>query len=269
MNFFKGTRRALLVMASVSFAASALAVEAPKQSSGAPAATGKPEDIRVQLAKRLPGAKPEDVRATPVNGMYEITLGGSTAYISADGKYLITGDLYEISSKTNLTEERRVEVRQHALATVKDADTIIFAPAAPAKYTLTVFTDTDCGYCRKLHSEIAELNKLGIRVRYAAYPRSGPGSDSWLTMESVWCAKDRRQALTRAKLGEGIAASKCGTTPVANQYRLGTEMGVNGTPAIFTEGGDLIGGYMPPQKLLDYLDELKSHQAVASTKAGG
>jgi thiol:disulfide interchange protein DsbC len=239
------------------FLASALAADTSKP-------VIKADDIRVQLAKKLPGAKPEDVRPTPVAGVYEITLGSSTAYISADGKYLISGDLYEIDTKTNLTENRRTEGRVRTLATIKDADTIAFGPAV-AKHSITVFIDVDCGYCRKLHSEIAELNKLGVRVRYAAYPRSGPGSESWTKMEAVWCAKDRREALTRSQLGEDVGPAKCGATPVANQYRLGEEMGVNGTPAIFTTDGNYIGGYLPPDKLLAYLDELKG-DAVATTR---
>jgi thiol:disulfide interchange protein DsbC len=217
------------------------------------------------LAKKLPGAKPEDVRTTPIAGMYEITVGGSTAYISADGKYLISGDLYDIDSKNNLTEDRRTEKRVKLLAQVKDADVITFGPTA-AKHSITVFIDVDCGYCRKLHSEIAELNKLGVRVRYAAYPRSGPGTESWAKMESVWCAKDRRTALTRSQLDENIGPATCGATPIANQFRLGEEMGVNGTPAIFTEAGNYIGGYLPPTKLVAQLDELKN-ETVASTKA--
>jgi thiol:disulfide interchange protein DsbC len=247
--------RLLAVVGFLSAANCTLAAEPAK-----PAAKG--EDIRVQLAKKLPGAKPEDVRTTPIAGMYEITLGSSTAYISADGKYLISGDLYDIASKTNLTEDRRAESRIRSLATVKDADLIAFGPMA-AKHNITVFIDVDCGYCRKLHSEIAELNKLGVRVRYAAYPRSGPGTESWTKMEAVWCAKDRRDALTRSQLGEDVGSPKCGATPVASQYRLGDEMGVNGTPAIYTEAGQYIGGYMPPQQLLAQLDELKAEVATA------
>jgi thiol:disulfide interchange protein DsbC len=224
----------------------------------------KAGDIRAQLAKKLPGAKAEDVRPTPIAGMYEISLGTSTAYISADGKYLISGDLYEIDSKRNLTDQRRAEVRVRSLAELKDSDTIIFGPAA-AKHTVTVFTDPDCGYCRRLHSEIAELNRLGVRVRYAAYPRSGPGTGTWNKMEAVWCAKDRRDALTRAKLGEDVGTAKCGATPIASQYKLGEEIGVNGTPAIFTEAGDYIGGYLPPQRLVEYLNELRG--AVAKSGA--
>jgi thiol:disulfide interchange protein DsbC len=230
----------------------------------------KSDDIRVMLASKLPGAKPEDVHPTPVAGLYEISLGGSTGYITADGKYMLAGDLYEIDSKTNLTEQSHVAVRVKELSQIQDADTIVFAPTGAVKHTITVFTDVDCAYCRKLHSEVAELNKLGIRVRYAAYPRSGPGSDSWIKMESVWCAKDRREALTHAKLGEEPRPAKC-STPVATQYATGERMGVNGTPAIMTSDGNYISGYLAPVELAAKLDELH-HEAVANaatkTKAG-
>ena len=176
-SLYRNIVAALAVFAATGTLAAEPAKPAAKPAA-APAATTatKGEDLRVQLAKKLPGAKPEDVRPTPIAGIYEISMGSSTAYITADGKYLISGDLYEIASKTNLTEERRSEGRVKGLATLKDADLIVFASATPVKHTITVFTDTDCGYCRKLHSEIAELNKLGIRVRYAAYPRGGPGT---------------------------------------------------------------------------------------------
>jgi thiol:disulfide interchange protein DsbC len=256
--------RTLFVALSTLIASLALAVE-PEQSEK-PAA--KSDDIRVQLAKKLPGAKPEDVRASPIPGIYEVTLGTSTAYMSADGKYLINGDLYEIASKTNLSDARRAQTRMQAMAALKEKDTIVFGPAASPKHTITVFIDVDCGYCRKLHSEITELNKLGIRVRYTAYPRSGPGSSSWAKMETVWCSKDRRVALTKAQLDEDIGDAKCGATPVAGQYKLGEDLGVNGTPAIFTEAGDYIGGYLPPKKLVAYLDDLKAQSAATAKKSG-
>jgi len=228
------------------------------------AAAGKPSaETSARIAKKIPGAKPEDVRASPIAGMYEVTMAGTVAYVSADGKYLIHGDLYDIDARTNLTEDRRTTARLKAVSGLKDDQTIIFAPATAAKHTITVFTDVDCGYCRKLHSEIDELNKLGIRVRYAAFPRSGPGSPSWGKMEAVWCAKDRKDAITRAKQGEDISSAKCGAgaTSVAREYQLGEDIGVRGTPAILAENGELIGGYMPAKKLADYLDNLKTPAA--------
>jgi thiol:disulfide interchange protein DsbC len=249
-----------------SWSVAAIALSAFSASHAAePKAADKSADVRAELAKKIPGAKAEDVFPSPVPGLYEISMGGATGYITADGKYLVMGDLYEVASRNNLTEARRATLRVKEIAAIKDADTIVFGPPGPVKHTITIFTDVDCGYCRKLHSEMAEYNKLGIRVRYAAYPRSGPGTESWTKMESVWCAKDRRDAMTRAKQGETPAVAKCGGDLIGSQFKLGERLGVNGTPAILTSDGDYIGGYLPPAKLAVHLEELKV--ASAANKA--
>jgi thiol:disulfide interchange protein DsbC len=214
-------------------------------------------DPRAAIAKKFPGAKVEDVRPSPVPGVYEVPLGADTAYVSADGRYLFAGDLFEIDSRVNLTEANRSAGRTRLLAKIDERDAIVFGSAS-AKHTITVFTDVDCGYCRKLHSEIDQLNKLGVRVRYLAYPRSGPGSDDWRKMEQVWCSDDRKAAITKAKLDQEVKASNCGATPVAKQFQLGEDLGVRGTPAIFTTGGDYIGGYLPPAELKQQLDQLSA-----------
>jgi thiol:disulfide interchange protein DsbC len=137
---------------------------------------------------------------------------------------------------------------------------VIFSPEKP-RYTITVFTDVDCAYCRKLHSEIAELNKLGIGVRYVFYPRTGPGTESWHKAEAVWCSANRNQALTQAKAGATMDLTKlCADTPVAREYELGQAIGVRGTPAIVTEAGDLIEGYLPAPQLLQQLKTLQVAQ---------
>jgi thiol:disulfide interchange protein DsbC len=122
------------------------------------------------------------------------------------------------------------------------------------KHTITVFTDVECIYCRKLHSEIEELNRLGVRVRYLAYPRTGPGTEDWRKMETVWCAKDRKTAITQAKLGKPVSAPSC-AAPVKKQYELGEQLGVRGTPAILTMSGEYIGGYLPPAQILQQLEK--------------
>lgn len=221
-----------------------------------------PVDPRAAIAAKFPGSKPEQVKPSPVKGIFQVDMGGDTAYVSADGKFLFSGDLYDIDSRTNLTEVARTGTRSKALAKLDERDMIIFAPAA-AKYTITVFTDVECGYCRKLHSEIEQLTKLGVRVRYMAYPRAGPGTDDWKKMEQVWCAKDRKDAITKAKQGEAVKAPNCGATPVGKQYELGEQLGVRGTPAIFTPGGDYIGGYLPPQELVKQLEQLEKVAAKA------
>lgn len=210
-------------------------------------------ELRAQLASKIPGAKPESVRESPIPGLYEVSVDTSVGYISADGRYVISGDLFEIASRTNLTDVRKADTRRKMLASLKEDQMIIFAPTT-VKHTITVFTDVDCAYCRKLHSEIGELNKLGVKVRYLAYPRTGPNTVSWAKMEQVFCSKDRKDALTHAKLGEDVKAPNCGTTPVASEFALGEQIGVNGTPAIITETGEYIGGYLPAAKLVQYLD---------------
>ncbi len=236
-------------------AATLLTATAGAQQSGkGPAAPTA--DQRAAIAQKFPGIKPEDVRAAQIPGMFEVALGSDTVYVSGDGKYLITGDLYEVATKTNLTEAGRADVRRKTLAKLDERDMIVFAPTK-IKHTITVFTDVDCGYCRKLHGEIAEINKLGVKVRYMAYPRSGPDTEDWSKMEAVWCAKDRKAAITQAKRGDATTKpAQCGATPVAKQYQLGEEMGVRGTPAIFTDTGEYIGGYLPPEQLAQQLDVL-------------
>jgi thiol:disulfide interchange protein DsbC len=210
-------------------------------------------DPRIEIAKRL-GAKPEDIRPSQIPGIYEFAQGMDIGYVTSDGKYFFGGDLYDVESRRNLTDERRGESRRKLIASVPESEMIIFSPAA-TKYTVTVFTDIDCGYCRKLHSQIREYNNLGVRVRYMFYPRNGPGTESWKTAEAVWCAKNRNDALTRAKKGEQIEAAHCGATPVARQFKLGEDLGIRGTPGIFTNDGAYFAGYLPPAKLVQALKE--------------
>jgi thiol:disulfide interchange protein DsbC len=228
----------------------------------APAPAARPDaktDPRSAIAKRL-DVPVDAVRPSVVAGLYEVAHGGEVLYLTGDGRYAITGDLYETDKGKNLTELRRTETRLVALKTVSDEEAIIFSPKTP-RYTITVFTDVDCQYCRKLHSEIAEYNRLGVRVRYVFYPRSGPGTDSWRKAEVVWCSANRQDALTRAKQGGEVAGKVCKETPVARTYALGQELGIRGTPGIFTDRGEYLPGYYPPAQLLEKLKELESDTA--------
>jgi thiol:disulfide interchange protein DsbC len=229
---------------------------APNAAAAAPAGgdAHSATDPRVTLAKLLPGAKPEDIRPSPIPGVYEWANGAEIAYVSSDGKFAIDGDLYDLAKKDDLTEARRRDVRAKLLSEIPESDMLVFSPPArDVKYTVTVFTDVDCGYCRKLHSQIADYNRLGIRVRYLFFPRTGPGTESWAKAEQVWCSADRNDALTRAKRGENITAKPCGPNPVARDYELGQGFGVRGTPAIILANGDMVAGYLPPLALVKEL----------------
>ncbi len=237
------------------FALAAAPSQAQEKGARAAGKTGPvPADVRAKVVSKLPGAKPEDVAHTPVPGLYEVTMGGLIAYVSADGKYLLSGNLYDLATQANLTASRRSTARSKALAAAPEDQMIIFGPAKP-RMTVTVFTDIDCSFCRKFHSQIAEFNKAGVRVRYMAYPRTGPGTESWRKAEAVWCSGDRRDSLTRAKRGEDVKAKDCGDAAIKAQWEMGDDLGVEGTPAVFTESGDYIGGYLTVPQLVQSVQE--------------
>ena len=218
-------------------------------------------DPRIAIAKRL-GTNVEEIHPSAIPGLYEVTHGTEVLYITGDRHYLISGDLYDIDRKVNLTDQRRAVARAVLLGKLSDDQAIIFGPPNP-QYTITVFTDVDCQYCRKLHSQITEYNKLGIRVRYVFFPRSGPNTSSWHKAEAVWCSANRQDALTRAKLGQDIPVKQQCQTPVAKTYELGQELGMHGTPGIFTSRGDYIAGYMSPTEMLDKLKGMGEGGATA------
>jgi len=212
-----------------------------------------PDDaLRARLAKVFPDNKIGDVRKTPMPGVYEVSIGGEIGYVTEDGKYLLHGDLIDLASQKNLTEDRRGGLRKKLLAQVGEENMIIFSPKKP-KHTITVFTDIDCGYCRLMHKEIKGYNEQGIAVRYMFFPRAGLNTDSSRKADAVWCAKDRREALTKAKAGETLPNRDC-KSPVAAHYQAGLDIGVRGTPAIVTETGQMIPGYRPPAEMRKALD---------------
>lgn len=248
-------RHRLLLPVAASLALAGVACAEPQ--AGQPAAKA---DVRAEIAKRLE-IKVEDVRPSPVDGLYEVSSGAEVGYVSADGRFYIDGDVFDMGSKQNLTEDRRMRERLALMQGISDEDAIIFAPKDSARHTVTVFTDMDCVHCRRMHGEMAELNRLGIRVRYLMFPRGGPGSESWRKAEAVWCSDDRRDALTRAKRGEKVAARSC-DTPIAAQYELGRQLGITGTPGIITDRGEFLAGYASAAYLGAYLED----PAAASAK---
>ncbi len=251
------TFAALLATAPLALAATAAVPPVAKPDTRTEAKPDPKADPRVEIARKLE-VSPADVRPSPVPGLFEVVHGSDVGYVTADAKFYLDGDLFDIDAEKNLTEQRRQAGRLALLQSIPDADAIVFSPKDP-KYTITVFTDMDCTYCRKLHSEINELNRLGVRVRYLAYPRSGPGGESWKKAEAVWCSADRNDALTRAKRGEEIKAASC-KNPVAKEYELGKKVGVRGTPGIVTDDGQYIGGYVPAARLVAHLKEIQGAQ---------
>jgi len=216
---------------------------------------GDVEDaISDRLSSAVPGLKVSSVRESEAPGLYEVqSNNGDTIYTTPDGQYLLTGDLLKITSTgiANVTEEARAGDRHEVMDSYSD-DGVISYKAGNEKAVISVFTDIDCPYCRKLHDEVPELNDYGITVNYYAYPRSGPGTPSFIKYTSVWCAEDQQSAMDAAKSGKAIDAAAC-ENPVRKQFDLGRRIGVTGTPAIVLEDGNIVRGYVPAKSLAEGL----------------
>lgn len=223
-----------------------------------PAAPGADTDadaaIRAGMAKLLPaGVQVDAIKPGPIEGLREITVDGRVAYVTADGKHFVQGPIIELDSRRNLTQVSEAALHKIALDAVGEDRRIVFPATVPERFKITVFTDVECGYCREFHKHIADYNKAGITVEYLMYPRGGVGTTAARTMQNVWCAADRRKALTDAKNDRPVPAKAC-KTYIAEDYALGQRIGLNGTPAIYAANGMQVGGYLPPEQIVAALE---------------
>ena len=208
--------------------------------------------IRSKLEQARPDLAISTVRPSVAGGLYEVQLKeGPVLYATADGDFFLLGDLFAvgIGGIVNLAEQQRDLERKELIAAVKEEDMIIFAAAGETRGAVTVFTDVDCFYCQKLHREVPALNEAGIEVRYLAYPREGIGGASYRKIATAWCADNPQQVLTQLKNRQAVADNVCPGNPVADQYRLGQQVGVRGTPALVLESGELLPGYIAADAL--------------------
>ena len=206
------------------------------------------------LLEIFPGATDYSLDDSVVDGLYAVSIGSEVIYVSKDGKFLIRGEIYDLQNSVNVTEEKRVLGRLDVMQSLDEETMIIYEPKK-IKHTITIFTDIDCGYCRKFHQQIGDYLDLGIRVRYLSFPRTGPDTESWEKAQSVWCSKNRQDSLDRAKQGKNIDSVFCFDSPVEKHYNLGSVFNISGTPTIVTEKGKVIVGYLPPESLLFRLTE--------------
>lgn len=218
--------------------------------------------ITAAIGQMAPGARLQTITPTPIDGLYQVVAQGQVLYLTRDGRYVIQGEAFDIKTRTALNAVTMNRLRREAIAQLSPAQMIRFAPADP-KYTVTVFTDVDCPYCRAFHANIAELNKLGIAVDYLFWPRTGLGTPSAQKAVDVWCASDRRGALTQAFQGEAPRKATC-PSPVAHDFNLGVDLGVDGTPTIIADNGVVLGGYIDPRELLRRLEAV--HVPSAATR---
>lgn len=210
--------------------------------------------INERLQTLLPDMEGVSVSATPMDGLFEVRIGSELVYISEDGRYLVQGRLIDLDTQRDLTDASMSELRQDQLAALDRSELITFGATDPVHEVL-VFTDPDCGFCRRLHEQVDGYAEAGIQIHYLAFPRAGLGSPTYDTLVSVWCAEDQRAAMDAAKAGRRLPAAHC-DHPVEDHYQLGQALGVTGTPALVTEGGAVIPGFVPPEQLRSRLDNL-------------
>jgi thiol:disulfide interchange protein DsbC len=219
------------------------------------------DKVRKSVTDRIKGIPSESITPSVAPGLYQVQKGQEFGYVTSDGRYMIFGDMIDLKTGEEVTERLRGASRMNAIKQFGPAEVIEF-PAKNQKYVVTVFTDIDCGYCRKLHKEMKEYNDAGITIRYLFYPRSGPNSPSFDQAKAVWCSGDRREALTQAKAGVHINASTRCPNPVAQQYAAGDEIGINATPTLVLPDGELVRGYVRAQPLLARLDQIEAGQTA-------
>ena len=230
-----------------------LAVGVP---AGPAAADAGAEEVRNSLRVLIPHLRVDSIRPSPIANLYEVSFGSHIIYVTADGKYLVQGRITDLETREPITEKRRQALKKAVIEHLDEKDMIIYGDR-DLPYTVTVFTDIDCGFCRRLHSQIAEYNRQGIRIRTVAFPRAGPGSPSERVAEAVWCADDRKAAMALAMQDKPVPHRDC-ANPVRAQYELGQDFGIRGTPALVLDSGEIIPGYVPPARLRAALDQRKA-----------
>ena len=210
------------------------------------------DKIRQAMRLIVPNAEPDSISPSQVTGFYEVVYGIEVFYVSNDSRYLMHGNIVDLKTGENLAENKRAEGRLAILSKVDESEMIVFSPEK-VKHTITVFTDIDCTYCRRLHREMEVLNEKGIEIRYMFFPRAGLQSKAYNKAVSVWCAKDRKQALTEAKAGKTLAKEQC-DNPVKKHMAIVDQLGLTGTPALILSDGQIISGYVPADRLEQMLE---------------
>ena len=220
----------------------------------------KPDDLLIssKINAVLPeGMSVQSVKKSQIANLYIVDIGDlQPIYASKNGEFFFYGELYAVNGNMlqNTTKDeinlKRKSILDEALS---EGDFITFK-SDNEKHRVIIFTDVDCGYCRKFHNEINDFNDLGITVNYVAFPRSGLASDSYNKIVTAWCSTDAQDTLTKMKQGIDVQLSMCQDHPVEKHFLLGQKIGITGTPAIIKSNGELLPGYLPPEELITRLN---------------
>lgn len=214
--------------------------------------------VREAMAKLAPGMQVGSIKPAAVDGFYEVLIDMQVVYISTDGKYLMQGRLIDIEAGKDLSEPTIAAAKAGIINKIEDKETIIFAPK-DYKQTITVFTDIDCPYCVRFHNEMDQYMAAGIRVRYLFFPRAGMDSGSYKKALAVWCADDQQEAMSLSKAGKMVPEKSC-ENPIENHMSLVSTLGIRGTPAVYTDQGEQLGGYLPVAQVVARLNQKEAER---------
>ena len=220
------------------------------------------ESDELEIASKINAVLPEgmtvqSIKESKIENLFVVDIGDlQPIYASKDGDFFFYGELYAVNGNMlqNTTKDEINLKRKSILDETLSEDDFISFKSQNEKHSVTIFTDVDCGYCRKFHNEIEDFNDLGITVNYVAFPRSGLDSISYNKIVTAWCSKDPKNILTKMKQGIDVELSMCQNHPVETHFLLGQKIGITGTPAIIKSNGELLPGYLPPEELLTRLN---------------
>lgn len=201
-------------------------------------------EIRQSLMIHFPNLPIDKITPSPIQNIYEISSEGAIYYIDSKGEFLIDGNIIDIPNRSNITESRKSTLQLALINSIPESDMLIYEPSIESNRSMTIFTDTTCPYCSKLHAEIDALLDAGIRIRYLLYPRAGLGSQAHSELESVWCSDDPHNAMTVVKAGRSVETISC-SNPIETHVSIAKKVGLRGTPLIYLDSGAVFPGYKP------------------------
>ncbi|TVP90605.1 MAG: DsbC family protein [Thioalkalivibrio sp.] len=207
--------------------------------------------IERRLAEVVPTVSPDSIEPSGIPGVYEVRFGTDILYVSEDGRYLLQGSLIDLDTRENLTDKSLRSVRAEIFEGIPDDELTVYVPEGEVRHVINVFTDPNCPFCRQMHEDMQAYLDAGVKVRYLMYPVLGRESPT--IMRDIWCADSRTDAMDRAKAGRSVPSADC-PTPSERHLALGQELGISGTPATISDGGQLISGFRPAVEVIQALE---------------
>ena len=218
--------------------------------------------IRKAIAERMPNApKIDEVRPSPMPGLWEIRIGNEIRYTDPTGSYLIEGELVDLKARKNLTEERVTQLNRVDFAALPFKDALMWKNGT-GKRRIAVFADPNCGYCKRFEKGLQEMKDVTVYTFLIPIL----GGDSPEKSRAIWCAKDGAGTWLAWMLkGEQPpkAPAGCDDGAIERNLALSRKIHVNGTPAILLEDGNRIPGAVSPAEL----EKRLQGQATVTTKS--